>query len=70
LTHTFDGNFHLPSLLPKGYECHGSGIALASAILALIFLPRRPDGLTGAPRAGAASPAAGENGVERAQLGV
>jgi MFS transporter, DHA2 family, multidrug resistance protein len=46
------------------------GIALASAILALIFLPRRPDGLTGAPRAGAASPAAGESGAERAQLEV
>ena len=30
------------------------GIALASAILALIFLPRRPDGISGAPRAGAA----------------
>jgi MFS transporter, DHA2 family, multidrug resistance protein len=46
------------------------GIALASAILALLFLPRRPDGLTGAPRAGAASPAAGESGTERAQLEV
>jgi MFS transporter, DHA2 family, multidrug resistance protein len=42
------------------------GIALASAILALIFLPRRPDGITGAPRDGAA----GETGAERAQLGV
>src|SRR5580700_7208879 len=31
------------------------GIAVASAILALIFLPRRPDGMTGAPREGAAS---------------
>ena len=47
-----------------------AGIALASAILALIFLPRRPDGLTGAPRGGAASPAVGENDVERAQLEV
>jgi MFS transporter, DHA2 family, multidrug resistance protein len=46
------------------------GIALASAILALIFLPRRPDGMTGAPRGGAASSAAGENGSERAQLEV
>jgi MFS transporter, DHA2 family, multidrug resistance protein len=45
------------------------GIALASAILALIFLPRRPEGLTGAPRDGAVS-AAGEDGAERAQLGV
>ena len=42
------------------------GIALASAILALIFLPRRPDGMTGAPRGGAA----GELGSEPAQLGV
>jgi MFS transporter, DHA2 family, multidrug resistance protein len=42
------------------------GIALASAILALIFLPRRPDGMTGAPRGGAA----GDIGAERAQLGV
>jgi len=46
------------------------GIAVASAILAFIFLPRRPDGMTGAPRAGAASSAAGENGSERAQLEV
>jgi DHA2 family multidrug resistance protein-like MFS transporter len=45
------------------------GIAVAGAILAFIFLPRRPDGMTGAPRAGAAS-AAGENGAERAQLEV
>jgi MFS transporter, DHA2 family, multidrug resistance protein len=45
------------------------GIALASAILAFIFLPRRPDGMTGAPRAGAAA-AAGESGTERAQLEV
>jgi len=46
------------------------GIALASAILALIFLPRRPEGMTGAPRGGPASAAAGENGAERAQLEV
>jgi DHA2 family multidrug resistance protein-like MFS transporter len=46
------------------------GIALASAILALIFLPRRPEGISGAPRGGAASAAAGENGAERAQLEV
>ena len=46
------------------------GIALASAILALIFLPRRPDGITGAPRGGAAAPAADESGAERAQLEV
>jgi DHA2 family multidrug resistance protein-like MFS transporter len=31
-----------------------AGIAVASAILAFIFLPRRPDGMTGAPRGGAA----------------
>jgi MFS transporter, DHA2 family, multidrug resistance protein len=46
------------------------GIALASAILALAFLPRRPDGMTGAPRGGADWSAAGENGSERAQLEV
>jgi MFS transporter, DHA2 family, multidrug resistance protein len=42
------------------------GIAVVSAILAVIFLPRRPDGITGAPRGGAA----GETDPERAQLGV
>src|SRR6516162_8638634 len=41
------------------------GIALASAIL-----PLRPEGMTGAPRGGAAPAAAGENGAERAQLEV
>ena len=56
------------------------GIAAASAILALLFLPRRPDGMTGAPRDGAVSasaaasasppPPPGENGAERAQLEV
>jgi EmrB/QacA subfamily drug resistance transporter len=45
------------------------GIALASAVLALIFLPRRPDGMTGAPRGDAAA-ASGESGAERAQLEV
>jgi len=45
------------------------GIAVASAVLALIFLPRRPDGMTGAPRGGVAA-AAGESGAERAQLEV
>jgi len=45
------------------------GIALASAILAFLFLPRRPDGISGAPRDGAAA-AAGESGTERAQLEV
>ncbi|HJY65615.1 MAG TPA: DHA2 family efflux MFS transporter permease subunit [Streptosporangiaceae bacterium] len=56
-----------------------AGIAVASAILALVFLPRRPDGTTGAPRGGAAlaadaasgaSGASGESGAERAQLEV
>jgi MFS transporter, DHA2 family, multidrug resistance protein len=46
------------------------GIALASAILALLFLPRRADGITGARREGAVSSAAGETGAERAQLEV
>jgi DHA2 family multidrug resistance protein-like MFS transporter len=49
------------------------GIAVASAVLALIFLPRRPDGMTGAPRGGAAlatDAASGESGAERAQLEV
>jgi MFS transporter, DHA2 family, multidrug resistance protein len=46
------------------------GIALASAILALAFLPRRPDGMTGAHRDDAAAPAAGESDAERAQLEV
>ncbi len=45
------------------------GIALASAVLALLFLPRRPDGMTGAP-SGGESPAAGESAGERAQLEV
>jgi MFS transporter, DHA2 family, multidrug resistance protein len=62
-----------------------AGIAVASAVLALIFLPRRPDGMTGAPRgdaalatdaasgasgASSASGASGESGAERAQLEV
>jgi len=50
-----------------------AGIAVASAVLALIFLPRRPDGMTGAPRGGAAlatDAASGESGAERAQLEV
>jgi hypothetical protein len=44
------------------------GIALVSAVLAVIFLPRRPDGMTGAPRVGAAD--RGEDDAERAQLEV
>jgi MFS transporter, DHA2 family, multidrug resistance protein len=43
------------------------GIAVASAILALIFLPRRADG---APATDAAAPPADEEGAERAQLEV
>ena len=46
------------------------GIALASAILALVFLPRRAGGTTGAPPVDAAWPTAGESGPERAQLEV
>ena len=49
------------------------GIAVASAILALIFLPRRPDGMTGAPRGDAAlatDAASGGTDPERAQLEV
>ena len=49
------------------------GITVVSAVLALIFLPRRPDGMTGAPRGDAAlatDAASGESGVERAQLEV
>jgi MFS family permease len=50
-----------------------AGIAVASAVLALIFLPRRPDGMTGAPRGDAAlatDAVSGESGAERAQLEV
>jgi len=50
-----------------------AGIAVASAILALIFLPRRPDGMTGAPRGDAAlatDAASGGTDPERAQLEV
>ncbi len=46
------------------------GIAIACAILALIFLPRQADGMTGAPGGGAARAQAGESGAERAELGV
>ena len=48
------------------------GIALASAILALLFLPRRAEGVPGASRVpeGAASAAAGESGPDRAELEV
>ena len=44
------------------------GIALVSAILALLFLPRRADGTPGG--AGAPPVATGESGSERAQLEV
>ena len=49
------------------------GVALASAILALLFLPRRPDGITGAPRgdaAGATAIAVGGHDAEQAELEV
>jgi len=48
------------------------GIALISAILALIFLPRRTDGagMAGPAPADTASAASGESGAERAQLEV
>jgi MFS transporter, DHA2 family, multidrug resistance protein len=39
------------------------GIALVSAVLAVIFLPRRPDGMTGAPRGGAAGAVYAEAGA-------
>ena len=47
------------------------GIAVASAILALLFLPRRAEGSPGAVPAGEVGPAAvGETGAERAELEV
>ena len=47
------------------------GIALASAILALLFLPRRADGLPGAPGSAGPTPVAtGESGSDRAELEV
>jgi MFS transporter, DHA2 family, multidrug resistance protein len=47
------------------------GIALASAILALIFLPRRLDGILATPQAGDTRPAAtGKSDAERAELEV
>jgi hypothetical protein len=47
------------------------GIALASAILALLFLPRRAEGAPGSPEADdELLAAAGESGSERAQLEV
>jgi EmrB/QacA subfamily drug resistance transporter len=47
------------------------GIALLSAILAVIFLPRRADGMGEAVPAGDTGPAAvGETGAERAELEV
>ena len=48
-----------------------SGIALAGAVLALLFLPRRADGVPGtAESAGAAPVAAGGSGPDRAELEV
>ena len=50
------------------------GIAVASAVLALIFLPRRPDeapaAASDASGASRASGASGESGAQRAQLEV
>jgi DHA2 family multidrug resistance protein-like MFS transporter len=47
------------------------GIAVASAILALLFLPRRAEGTPGAVPAGEVGPATvGETGAERAELEV
>jgi len=47
------------------------GIAVASAILALLFLPRRAEGTPGAVPGGDTGPAAvGETGAERAELEV
>ena len=47
------------------------GIALASAILALAFLPRRAEGLAGAAEAAGPTPVAtGESGPDRAELEV
>ena len=46
-----------------------AGIALASAILAVIFLPRRTEsGAPGTANAGAADTVPDENGAERAEL--
>jgi MFS transporter, DHA2 family, multidrug resistance protein len=48
-----------------------AGIALVSAVLAVIFLPRRADGMSEAVPAGDTGPAAvGETGAERAELEV
>ena len=47
------------------------GIALVSAILALLFLPRRADGMPAVPTADGRLPGAtGETGSQRAQLEV
>jgi DHA2 family multidrug resistance protein-like MFS transporter len=47
------------------------GIALVSAVLALLFLPRRNEGMTTVPAADAALPVAtGESDTERAELEV
>ena len=47
------------------------GIALASAILALLFLPRRADGVPGAAEVAGPTPVAtGESGPDRAELEV
>jgi len=56
-------------VLPSPFEqVARAGIAVASAVLALIFLPRRPDEAPAA--ASGASGASGESGAQRAQLEV
>jgi hypothetical protein len=46
------------------------GIALVSAVLALLFLPRRNEGMTAVPADGTLPAATGENDAQRAQLEV
>ena len=46
------------------------GIALVSAVLALLFLPRRNEGMTAVPANGTLSPATGESDAQRAELEV
>jgi MFS transporter, DHA2 family, multidrug resistance protein len=46
------------------------GIALVSAVLALLFLPRRNEGMTGVPADGTLPAATGESDAQRAHLEV
>jgi DHA2 family multidrug resistance protein-like MFS transporter len=46
------------------------GIALVSAVLALLFLPRRNEGMTAVPADGTLPAATGESDAQRAQLEV